>query len=128
MQGRCVANSDSSDRAVRGAKPRRSAARDSLFLSATIARLDEAPAGTDPVRVRNLSSIGMMADHDGRYLEGDQVMVVIRGIGAVKGKVAWVRPGRMGVAFDDEVDPKLARKPIKVVPRKTPSRPIRPLF
>jgi hypothetical protein len=99
-----------------------------MFLSATITRTDDAAGGLEPVRVRNLSSIGMMADHDGRCMEGDEVIVAMRGIGSVKGKVAWVRPGRIGVAFDAEVDPKLARKPIKVALRKAPARPIRPLF
>ena len=108
-------------------RARRADARDSLFLSATIRRAGETAEGIAPVRVRNLSSVGMMADHNGLCVPGEQVIVTLRGIGSVSGKVAWVRTGRIGVAFDSQIDPKRARKPIKVAPKPVP-RPIRPLF
>jgi len=107
---------------------RRTAARDSLFLSATIRRKGEPETGVIPVRVRNLSAIGMMADHNDFSLPGEEVIVTLRGIGSVAGKVAWVRNGRMGVEFDREVDPKLARKPVRSEPKRAVPRPIKPLF
>lgn len=108
-------------------RARRAAARDSLFLSATIRHAGESADGIAPVRVRNLSSVGLMADHNGMCIPGEQVIVTLRGIGSISGKVAWVRTGRIGVAFDSEIDPKLARKPIKIASKPTP-KPIRPLF
>lgn len=106
---------------------RRAASRDSLFLSATIRRAVDPSHEPVPVRVRNLSSSGMMADHNDRCLPGDKVTVVIRGIGAVEGKVAWVKNGRVGVSFDVEVDPKQARKPIAPMAQRSPHKPFRPL-
>lgn len=108
-------------------KVRRAASRDSLFLSATIRRAVEPSHEPVPVRVRNLSSVGMMADHNDRCLPGDQVTVEIRGIGAVNGKVAWVKNGRVGVSFDVEVDPKQARKPVGSIAPRPLQKPFRPL-
>ena len=96
--------------AGRNSAGRRSAGRDSLFLSAVIHRQgEEEPA---PVRVRNLSAVGLMADYTDLAREGEPVTVTVRGIGSVAGKVAWVRRGRIGIAFDVEVDPVAARKPV----------------
>jgi hypothetical protein len=33
-------------------------------------------------------------------------------VGWVKGRIAWATDGRVGVAFDIEIDPMLARKPV----------------
>jgi hypothetical protein len=103
-----------------GTAGRRSASRDSLFLSATIRAVGESDVGMLSVRVRNLSAVGMMADHNGINLPGERVVVALRGIGEVQGKVAWVRNNRIGVEFDVEVDPKLARKPVKPMPEQPP--------
>lgn len=99
--------------------------RDSLFLSATVRIADGDPFIT---RVRNLSAGGMMIDAATDVLNGTRVAAEIRGIGKVGGRIAWSSPGRAGVAFDIEVDPRLARaNPGKksVLPeylRYTPSR------
>lgn len=106
---------------------RRTAARDSLFLSATIRRRGDTGEESSPVRVRNLSADGMMADYHEASVPGDAVVVTLRGIGSVPGKVAWVGQGRIGIAFDVEVDPKLARKPVTTTPRPLPP-PLRPIF
>ena len=108
---------------------RRAAARDSLFLSATIRRDGDKEEELVPVRVRNLSAVGLMADYHEVAEVGESVVVSLRGIGSVAGKVAWIRRGRIGISFDVEVDPKLARKPVTAAPRSDPPpRPIRPLF
>ena len=91
---------------------RRASPRDSLLLMATIRRVDRPDEEALPARVRNLSEIGLMADHPGEAVIGERVSVELRGIGAVAGKVAWVQEGRIGITFDVEVDPLLARKPV----------------
>ena len=101
-------------------RSRREVTRDSLFLSATIRRIGGLDLGFLPVRIRNLSTVGLMADHDGLSRPGDRVMVEMRGLGFVPGEVAWVRHGRVGVSFDSPIDPKLARRPANPDPRPTP--------
>lgn len=86
---------------------KRQAQRDSLFLSATLQVLGLAAPIT--VRVRNLSNGGMMIDGHALLIPGQSVETELRGIGPVTGMIAWVEAGRAGVAFDDMVDPKMAR-------------------
>ena len=50
-----------------------------------------------------------MIDFAGRAEVGAPLVVEIKGVGPVEGKVAWVAAGRMGIAFDFEIDPRLAR-------------------
>jgi microcystin degradation protein MlrC len=102
------------------AAAQRTGARDSLLLSASVTFEKSAPV---TVRVRNLSAGGMMAEHAGRVAIGDSVTVQMRGVGEVAGSVAWATDGRVGIAFDSEIDPRAARKPVTVVPR--PVRPVR---
>ena len=91
---------------------RRAKGRDSLFLMAAIRRVREEGAEEIPARVRNLSEVGLMADYRDITKVGEPVTVEVRGLGVVPGKVAWVEHGRIGITFDVEVDPKLARKPV----------------
>lgn len=87
----------------------RAGARDSLMLTAMfrIAGRDEVQ-----VRVRNLSSGGMMAEYAQPIAQGTLVDVDVRGVGWIAGRIAWAAEGRVGVAFDQEIDPMLARKPV----------------
>ena len=91
--------------------------RDSLFLSATV-RLD----GVAPIvtRVRNLSAGGMMIDAENGLAIDHRLVAEIRGIGEVHGRIAWCAAGRAGVAFDAEVDPRLARAPVAVAAAPVP--------
>jgi len=85
-------------------------ARDSLFVMADL-RLD----GSDElhrIKMRNLSSGGLMGEGTVRVNRGAIVSVSIRNIGWVDGSIAWVQDNRFGVAFREEIDPKLARPPI----------------
>ena len=84
--------------------------RDSLFLMAEV-RVDGAGDG-HRVKVRNLSAGGMMAEGDVRVARGALVTVELRNVGAVEGSVAWVQDNRFGIAFAEEIDPKLARAPL----------------
>jgi len=104
--------------------PQRADARDSLLLVARFC-----VAGSDDavqVRIRNLSSGGLMADVPQPVDIGTMVRVEVRGIGWVDGRIAWVAAGRAGVAFDHPIDPQAARKPISTSPVK--DKPIKPLF
>ncbi len=97
--------------AAQGAGPgeqRRS--RDSLLLSASM-RIGSATEAHD-VRIRNLSEGGMMIEFDRALAVDTAVMLDIRGIGEVAGRIAWCTEGRMGIALDAPIDPKKARKPV----------------
>ncbi|MBF9150457.1 PilZ domain-containing protein [Novosphingobium sp. 1Y9A] len=88
--------------------------RDSLFLMAEV-RL----SGTEAehrVKVRNLSAGGMMAEGAMKVLRGTPVEVNLRNIGWVDGVVAWIQDNRFGIAFIEEIDPKLARAPVGTGP------------
>ena len=90
--------------------------RDSLLLTALLRALGEE---TDTqVRVRNLSAGGMMAENAPALTVGTPIVAELRGVGTVRGSVAWAAEGRLGIAFDTEIDPRLARKPVTV-----PARP-----
>ncbi len=84
--------------------------RDSLFLLANLRR-QGAPTSV-PVRVRNLSPGGLMAELS-EPLDPDQpIEIEVRGIGWIAGRVAWHTEGRTGIAFDRLIDPQLARKSV----------------
>lgn len=106
-----------------GGAHQRAEPRDSLFLQARLTR-EGAEAMT--LRIRNLSSGGMMADCAAPIERGEKVMIEIRGIGAVEGQIAWSHEQKIGVAFATRVDPKLARMPVRagtgneqILPRPT---------
>ncbi len=84
--------------------------RDSLFLKAELRFVGGDNCGE--VRIRNLSAGGLMAETPVLTARGDKVELELRNIGRVTGRVAWVAEGRFGVAFDHQIDPKLARKPV----------------
>lgn len=88
--------------------------RDSLFLMAEV-RLPEADA-EHRVKVRNLSAGGMMAEGAVKVQRGTTIEVNLRNIGWVEGVVAWIQDNRFGIAFHDEIDPKLARAPVGTGP------------
>ena len=85
----------------------RDALRESIFFSAVV-RFGESGRNLS-VRVRNISPGGMMIDCNLSPKIGDVVFADIKNVGEVRGKVAWCVAPRMGIAFDDEIDPKLAR-------------------
>jgi hypothetical protein len=85
-------------------------ARDSLFVMADV-RLTGSQE-EHRIKVRNLSAGGMMGEGSLRVVRGDRLEVNIRNIGWVAGSVAWVQDNRFGVAFQEEIDPKIARAPV----------------
>jgi len=101
----------------------RNGSRDSLMLTAQFR-----VAGDDrtaQVRVRNLSSGGLMAEYAAPVAVRTPVEIEVRGVGWIKGRIAWATDGRVGVAFDVEIDPMLARKPVgKGAPSPSYAKPV----
>lgn len=100
---------------------KRARPRSATFLSADVAIEGRATPVT--VRVRNLSSVGMMIECQGKVAEGAAVACLLRGVGEVAGRVAWAVAGRAGIAFDEEIDPGLVRAPEPKSPPVTWRRP-----
>lgn len=92
----------------------RGSARESLFLLTMLCDVNGRELGA--VRIRNLSSAGMMAD----FVRAPRVMpppatairFSLRGVGEVSGAVVRVNGAHMGIRFDREIDPRLARRSI----------------
>lgn len=85
----------------------RQIARDSLFVMADL-RLDGSEE-VHRIKMRNLSAGGMMGEGPVRVARDAVVHVELRNIGWVEGLIAWVQGNRFGIAFREEIDPKLAR-------------------
>ncbi len=89
----------------------REKSRESIFLGAQLLYAGaKTPVDT---RVRNISSGGMMVDATIPYKKGHRVTATIKGIGEVEGVVAWATENRIGIAFDEPVDPKLTRQQVQ---------------
>ncbi|WP_267432391.1 PilZ domain-containing protein [Sphingomonas sp. GM_Shp_1] len=102
--GTQMVEDDDSDRADRTGR------RDSLLLMAQMTLAGD--AAPREVRVRNISEGGLMAELPLAVEIGAPITFDLRGIGPVAGRVAWSTQGRVGVAFDRPIDPKLVRKPV----------------
>ncbi len=87
----------------------RAGQRDSLLLMAHMT-LDGETAPRE-VRVRNISEGGLMAELPVSAEIGSPVALELRGVGPISGRIAWCTQGRVGVAFDRPIDPKMVRKP-----------------
>lgn len=96
----------------------REAARDSLFLTAMVRRVSDQSERT--VRVRNLSAGGMMADCMEVFARDEAILITLRGIGEVRGRVAWRSIDKIGITFDNQIDPKRARKPVGTAESNVP--------
>lgn len=96
----------------------RHVARDSLFLMASLRLSGE--AAEHRIKVRNLSSGGMMAEGEVRVERGTRLAVDLRNVGWVQGTVAWVQDKRFGIAFAEEIDARLVRAPVDAVDANAP--------
>ncbi|SEI91597.1 PilZ domain-containing protein [Sphingomonas sp. OV641] len=82
--------------------------RDSLSL---LARLKVLGAdATFTVRVRNLSSGGLMAELPEPVTPDSAVQIELGELGWLEGRVAWQTEGRAGIAFDTAIDPQRVHK------------------
>lgn len=98
--------------------------RDSLFMLACLRISDRDPVHR--VKIRNLSSGGLMAEGDMRVSAGMVLEVELRNVGWVAGSVAWVQGNRCGIAFNEEIDAKSVRA-AQSVPDDSGFVPLRPL-
>lgn len=103
------------------AASQRNGSRDSLLLSALLHIEGEVDV---TVRVRNLSSGGLMAEYAAPIVQGTPVKVDVRGVGWISGRIAWTAEGRIGIAFEREIDPMAARKPVSGRPTQI-AKPLR---
>ncbi len=83
--------------------------RKDMTLPATLKVEGDSPAIEHPVKVRNLSAAGVMAEGDAPVEPGSLVSVELQDIGWVEGLVAWKQDNRFGIAFASDVDHQLAR-------------------
>jgi hypothetical protein len=97
--------------------------RDSLFLHAQF----KVAGWRDErqVRVRNLSSGGLMVELPEPVGPDSPIEIELRGLGWLAGRVAWQTEGRAGIAFDRPIDPQRARKPVSVAKSDAGFRPVR---
>lgn len=84
---------------------RRQEDRSSLFQLADL-QIEQDPSNYR-VKVRNLSSHGLMGEGSVKVVCGTRLTINLRNIGPVAGSVAWVQDNRFGVAFDEEIDANL---------------------
>ena len=84
--------------------------RDSLLLMAQV-KVDGSEA-EHRVKVRNLSAGGMMAEGNAPVTRGSLVSVALRNLGWIAGSVAWKQDDRFGIAFVEDIDPKIVREPV----------------
>ena len=91
----------------------RQLSRDSLFVMAKVKFEEDASGAEHQVKVRNLSSGGMMAEGSVKVARGSMVRVELRNLGWVGGTVAWKQDDRFGIAFLEEIDAKAVRAPAK---------------
>ena len=85
----------------------RSQQRDSLLLSVDLRLENDARAYR--VKMRNLSSQGMMGVGSVDVIRGTRLQIDFREAGKVWGNVAWREGNRFGIAFEQEVDPAAVR-------------------
>jgi len=116
---------DDATEADAGFQSMRAEPRDSMFLMAVMRRAGGADV---TVKIRNLSPGGMMAESPVGFSRGDVIEAELRGIGTVVGKIAWTAGGRVGVQFDVQVDPRLARKPVSGNPQPQLVKPSRTMW
>lgn len=100
-------SSDNDPLDVRG---QRSTNRSSLFLLGKMGV--DGGVSSEAIRIRNLSPTGLMAEAPTMLAVGTAVVVEMKSMSPVKGKVVWATEGRMGIAFNAEIDPSKVRQPV----------------
>jgi len=95
--------------------------RHSVMMQATLS-CDGAAASA---RIRNISRGGMMAECRLRGQPGQRVAVLMRGLGEIAGAVTWAVEDRIGVMFDQPIDPEaVLRRPVTADDRMQAPRPV----
>lgn len=88
----------------------REKSRDSLFLQAVV--VAEGRPEPISVRVRNLSTGGMLAESNVVLADGTAVVTDLPNIGAISARVVWSANGKFGLAFDQPIDPQAVRRKV----------------
>lgn len=85
--------------------------RQSVFLVARVLRT----GGSVAARVRNISARGAMLDiiDAAAFRDHEIVEVEIHGLGRQRARIAWRRSGKIGLAFEQIVDPGLTRRSLR---------------
>ena len=109
---------NSSDENALNARGQRSTNRSSLFLLGKMGV--DGGVSSEAIRIRNLSPTGLMAEAPTMLAVGTAVVVEMKTMAPVKGKVVWATDGRMGVAFNAEIDPAKVRQPVGKAEDPTP--------
>jgi len=95
---------------------KRTRQRDSMLLMGTISSAGDSASDEarqpQPIRIRNLSSTGLMAESQLDFRPGDSVEIGLRGSELFAGEVMWVRDGKIGIRFREEIDHRRARRPL----------------
>ena len=71
------------------------------LMRRAIARIDDAEV---ELRLRNISSMGALAECSASVAPGTQLAIDIVGVGPVVGIVRWAQSGKFGVQFDGQFD------------------------
>lgn len=90
--------------------PERGENRTSMFLQAELRPEDGRTSET--CRVRNVSAGGLMCETGRHYRVGERAVIVLRTVGPVQGSVVWVSSNRVGLAFDQAIDPRALRRTV----------------
>lgn len=90
--------------------PERGEDRTSMFLQATLEPVDGRPL--ELCRVRNVSAGGIMCETARNHIEGERIVVTLRSVGQVEATVVWTSAHRVGLAFDETIDPRELRVPV----------------
>jgi hypothetical protein len=88
------------------------------MLSATVRHEH---SGEFTAQVRNISAGGVKIDCPRGLPGGTPVELTLRGIGLVRGIVAWSAGGFVGIRFDNTIDPRLTMPQVSVKPASTPA-------
>lgn len=90
--------------------PERGEDRTSMFLQAELTPDDG--RGAELCRVRNVSAGGVMCETGRTHSQGERVAVKLRSVGSVGATVVWTSSNRVGLAFDEAIDPQELRIPV----------------
>lgn len=95
--------------------------RANLFMVASL----EVGAHDLPVRLRNLSREGALVEGDRLPIEGSAI-IFVKGDLRVKGRIAWARNNRAGIAFDMYLDPEAVLRHVPTPSPRPETRSSRP--
>lgn len=84
--------------------------RYAVMLAGTI-KLQASRRDGMPIRVRDISASGLMGECGYPTRIGDLVEVEIPRFGRITGRVRWGAMGRVGIQFDEAIDPAIAFSP-----------------